>query len=416
MNTFSYLFLIALACSIGVRLWLAMRHIAHVKKHRDTVPDSFSGRIPLEDHHKAADYTLTNTRIGMIALFYDSLLLLGWTLGGGLEWLDFQWRAAGLQPVMTGVGVMFSAMLIMALLELPFSLYHTFVVEERFGFNRSTPGVFVTDLLKNAVLLIVIGGPLVALALWIMEASGGLWWLYVWLVWMTFTLVMFWAYPAVIAPLFNKFSPLDNDKLKERIQALMDKCGFRSKGIFVMDGSKRSGHGNAYFTGFGSNKRIVFFDTLLESLEPPEIEAVLAHELGHFKLKHIQKRLLSTFALSLAALALLGWLAGEAWFYQGLGVSQSSPWMALMLFMLAMPVFTFFLQPLMSLLSRKHEFEADAYAVQQSSGADLIHALVKMYRENASTLTPDPLYSAFHDSHPPAPVRISHISASMGAT
>jgi STE24 endopeptidase len=416
MNTFSYLFLIALACSIGVRLWLAMRHIAHVRKHRDTVPDSFAGSIPLEDHHKAADYTLTNTRIGMIALLYDSLLLLGWTLGGGLEWLDSQWRAAGLQPVMTGLGVMFSAIIIMTLLELPFSLYHTFVVEERFGFNRSTLGVFVTDLLKNAVLLIVIGAPLIALALWIMEASGGLWWLYVWLVWMTFTLVMFWAYPAVIAPLFNKFSPLDNDKLKERIQALMDKCGFRSKGIFVMDGSKRSGHGNAYFTGFGSNKRIVFFDTLLESLEPPEIEAVLAHELGHFKLKHIQKRLLSTFALSLAALALLGWLAGETWFYQGLGVSQSSPWMALMLFMLAMPVFTFFLQPLMSLLSRKHEFEADAYAVQQSSGADLIHALVKMYRENASTLTPDPLYSAFHDSHPPAPVRISHISATMGAT
>lgn len=416
MNTFSYLFLIALACSIGVRLWLAMRHVAHVKKHRDTVPESFSGRIPLEDHHKAADYTLTNTRIGMIALFYDSLLLLGWTLGGGLEWLDSQWRTAGLQPVMTGVGVIFSAMIIMTLLELPFSLYHTFVVEERFGFNRSTLGVFVTDLLKNAALLIIIGGPLIALALWIMEASGGLWWLYVWLVWMTFTLVMFWAYPAVIAPLFNKFSPLDNDKLKERIQALMDKCGFRSKGIFVMDGSKRSGHGNAYFTGFGSNKRIVFFDTLLESLEPPEIEAVLAHELGHFKLKHIQKRLLTTFALSLAALALLGWLAGETWFYQGLGVSQPSPWMALMLFMLAMPVFTFFLQPLMSLLSRKHEFEADAYAVQQSSGTDLIHALVKMYRENASTLTPDPLYSAFHDSHPPAPVRISHISATMGAT
>jgi STE24 endopeptidase len=416
MNTFSYLFLIALACSIGVRLWLAMRHVAHVKKHRDTVPESFSGRIPLEDHHKAADYTLTNTRIGMIALFYDSLLLLGWTLGGGLEWLDSQWRTAGLQPVMTGVGVIFSAMIIMTLLELPFSLYHTFVVEERFGFNRSTLGVFVTDLLKNAALLIIIGGPLIALALWIMEASGGLWWLYVWLVWMTFTLVMFWAYPAVIAPLFNKFSPLDNDKLKERIQALMDKCGFRSKGIFVMDGSKRSGHGNAYFTGFGSNKRIVFFDTLLESLEPPEIEAVLAHELGHFKLKHIQKRLLTTFALSLAALALLGWLAGETWFYQGLGVSQPSPWMALMLFMLAMPVFTFFLQPLMSLLSRKHEFEADAYAVQQSSGTDLIHALVKMYRENASTLTPDPLYSAFHDSHPPAPVRISHISATMSAT
>ena len=416
MNTFSYLFLIALACSLCVRLWLAMRHMAHVRKHRDTVPESFAGRVPLEDHHKAADYTLTNTRIGMLALLYDSLLLLGWTLGGGLEWLDTQWRAAALQPVMTGVGVMFSAMIIMTLLDLPFSLYHTFVIEERFGFNRSTPGVFVTDLLKNAALLVIIGGPLIALALWIMEASGGLWWLYVWLVWMGFTLVMFWAYPAVIAPLFNKFSPLDNENLKERIQALMDKCGFRSKGIFVMDGSKRSGHGNAYFTGFGSNKRIVFFDTLLDSLDPPEIEAVLAHELGHFKLKHIQKRLLSTFALSLAALALLGWLAGETWFYQGLGVSQQSSWVALMLFMLAMPVFTFFLQPLMSLLSRKHEFEADAYAVQQSSGADLIHALVKMYRENASTLTPDPLYSAFHDSHPPAPVRISHISATMGAT
>jgi len=416
MNNFTYLFLLALAASLGVRLWLAARHIAHVKKHRETVPESFAGRIPLEDHHKAADYTLTNTRIGRIALLYDSLLLLGWTLGGGLEWLDNTWRAAELQPVITGTAVMFSAVLIMTVLDLPFSLYHTFVVEERFGFNRSTPAVFVTDLLKSALLLVIIGGPLIALALWIMEASGGLWWLYIWAVWTVFTLVMFWAYPAVIAPLFNKFSPLDNEALQQRIQALMDKCGFRSKGIFVMDGSKRSGHGNAYFTGFGNNKRIVFFDTLLESLNPPEIEAVLAHELGHFKLRHIQKRLLSTFALSLAALALLGWLAGNNWFYQGLGVSQSSPWMALMLFMLAMPVFTFFLQPLLSLLSRKHEFEADAYAVQQSSGADLIRALVKMYRENASTLTPDPLYSAFHDSHPPAPVRITHISANMGTT
>ena len=416
MNTFTYLFLLALAGSVGTRFWLAARHIAHVKKHRDTVPDSFAGRIPLEDHHKAADYTLTNTRIGLIALVYDTLLLLGWTLGGGLEWLDHNWRAMELQPVITGTALILSAMVIMTLLDLPFSLYHTFVVEERFGFNRSTPAVFFADLLKSALLLAVIGGPLIALALWIMETSGGLWWLYVWAVWMAFTLIMFWAYPAVIAPLFNKFSPLDNEALKQRIQTLMDKCGFRSKGIFVMDGSKRSGHGNAYFTGFGNNKRIVFFDTLLDSLEPAEVEAVLAHELGHFKLKHIQKRLLSTFALSLAALALLGWLAGANWFYQGLGVSQPSSWMALMLFMLAMPVFTFFLQPLMSLLSRKHEFEADAYAVQQSSGTDLIHALVKMYRENASTLTPDPLYSAFHDSHPPAPVRISHISANMSTT
>jgi STE24 endopeptidase len=302
----------------------------------------------------------------------------------------------------------------MSLLDLPFSLYHTFVVEQRFGFNRSTPVLFFTDLIKHALLLFIIGGPLIALALWIMQASGALWWLYVWAVWITFTLVMFWAYPAIIAPLFNKFSPLQDEQLRQRIQSLMDKCGFHSKGIFVMDGSKRSGHGNAYFTGFGNNKRIVFFDTLLESLEPAEIEAVLAHELGHFKLKHIQKRLLSTAALSLAALALLGWLAAEDWFYHGLGISQPSAWMALLLFMLAMPVFTFFLQPLMSLLSRKHEFEADAYAVQQSSGADLVHALVKMYRENASTLTPDPLYSAFHDSHPPAPVRIAHISGTMG--
>jgi STE24 endopeptidase len=416
MNTFTQLFLLALAGSLLLRFWLATRQLIHVKKHRDTVPDSFAGKVPLEDHHKAADYTVTNTRIGMVALAYDSLLLLGWTLGGGLEWLDNSWRAGDFSPLVTGIGVILSAMVLMSLLDLPFSLYHTFVVEERFGFNRSTIGVFIGDLLKQGTLLFVIGGPLIALALWIMEASGGLWWLYVWAVWMAFSLIMFWAYPAVIAPLFNKFSPLDNEALKQRIQTLMDKCGFRSKGIFVMDGSKRSGHGNAYFTGVGSNKRIVFFDTLLESLKPEEIEAVLAHELGHFKLKHIQKRLLSTFALSLAALALLGWLAGQDWFYHGLGISQASPWMALMLFMMALPVFTFFIQPLMSLLSRKHEFEADAYAVQQSSGTDLIHALVKMYRENASTLTPDPLYSAFHDSHPPAPVRISHISANMSTT
>ena len=414
MSTFTQLFLAALACSLALRFWLAGRHLSHVHSHRDSVPESFAGRVPLTDHHKAADYTLANTRIGMLALAWDSLLLLGWTLGGGLEWLDSQWRMAGYTPVVTGTAVMLSAILIMSLLDLPFSLYHTFVVEQRFGFNRSTPALFFTDLLKHALLLFVIGGPLIALALWIMQASGGLWWLYVWAVWMVFTLIMFWAYPAIIAPLFNKFSPLEDESLKQRIQALMDKCGFHSKGIFVMDGSKRSGHGNAYFTGFGNNKRIVFFDTLLESLEPAEIEAVLAHELGHFKLRHIQKRLFSTAALSLAALALLGWLAREDWFYHGLGVSQRSDWMALLLFMLAMPVFTFFLQPLMSRLSRKHEFEADAYAVQQSSGADLVHALVKMYRENASTLTPDPLYSAFHDSHPPAPVRIAHISGTIG--
>jgi STE24 endopeptidase len=413
MNSFTWLFIAALATSILLRLWLAKRHITHIRKHRGSVPESFAERVTHEEHCKAADYTITNTHTGMLALGYDSLLLLGWTLGGGLEWLDGSWRTTGYNPVLTGTLVILSAMVLMTLLDLPFSIYHTFVTEERFGFNRSTPGVFISDLLKQAVLLAVIGGPLIALALWIMEASGGMWWLYVWVVWMTFTLVMFWAWPAVIAPLFNKFSPLEDATLKQRIQALMDKCGFRSKGIFVMDGSKRSGHGNAYFTGFGNNKRIVFFDTLLESLEPQEIEAVLAHELGHFRLKHIQKRLLSTMALSLAALALLGWLAGQSWFYHGLGISQPSAWMALLLFIMVLPVFSFFLQPLLSMLSRKHEFEADAYAVQQSSGTDLVHALVKMYRENASTLTPDPLYSAYHDSHPPAPVRIAHIYANI---
>jgi STE24 endopeptidase len=415
MNSFTWLFLAALATSILLRLWLANRHVAHIRKHRDSVPESFTGRITDEDHRKAADYTITNTRTGMLALGYDALLLLGWTLGGGLDWLDSSWSTANYSPVLNGVLVILSAMVLMTLLDLPFSLYHTFVTEERFGFNRSTPGVFISDLLKQGVLLLVIGGPLIALALWIMNASGGLWWLYVWIVWTSFTLIMFWAWPAVIAPLFNKFSPLEDETLKQRIQALMDKCGFRSNGIFVMDGSKRSGHGNAYFTGFGNNKRIVFFDTLLESLEPQEIEAVLAHELGHFRLKHIQKRLLSTMALSFTALALLGWLAGQNWFYHGLGVSHPSAWMALLLFIMVLPVFSFFLQPLLSRLSRKHEFEADAYAVKQSSGTDLVHALVKMYRENASTLTPDPLYSAYHDSHPPAPVRIAHIYANINA-
>jgi STE24 endopeptidase len=415
MHGFTLLFLTALAGSVLLRLWLARRHITHVTRHRAEVPESFAGRVAAEEHHKAADYTVTNTRIGMLALLYDTGLLLGWTLGGGLEWLDGLVRGAGYAPVITGTVVILGFMALATLLDLPFSLYHTFVVEERFGFNRSTPGIFVSDLLKQSLLLAVIGTPLIALALWIMQASGGLWWLYVWLVWTAFTLLMYWAYPAVIAPLFNRFTPLTDETLKARIQALMDKCGFRSSGIFVMDGSKRSGHGNAYFTGFGNNKRIVFFDTLLESLEPMEIEAVLAHELGHFRLRHIRKRLLTGMLISLAALALLGWLSGQDWFYHSLGISTPSAWMALLLFMLVAPAFTFILQPLLSYLSRKHEFEADAYAVRQSSGTDLVQALVKMYRENASTLTPDPLYSAWHDSHPPAPVRIAHIYATMNA-
>ena len=413
MNTFTILFLTALTAYTVIQLWLDNRQRTHVRTHRSRVPADFAARITLDDHHKAADYTIAKNRLGMLELVYGSLLLLVWTLGGGLEWLDELWRKAGFGSIPTGVGFMLSAMAIMSLLELPFGLYHTFVIEERFGFNRSTLGIFLGDLLKQALLMVLIGAPMITLALWIMESSGGLWWLYVWVVWMAFSLLMFWAYPAVIAPLFNKFTPLQNESLRSRIQTLLDKCGFTSQGIFVMDGSKRSGHGNAYFTGFGRNKRIVFFDTLLDSLEPAEIEAVLAHELGHFRLKHIQKRLFATAVLSLAGLALLGWLAAQQWFYTGLGVTRPSSYMALMLFMLVAPVFSFFLQPLMARLSRRHEFEADAYAVRQASGTDLIRALVKMYRENASTLTPDPLYSAFHDSHPPAPVRISHISGTM---
>lgn len=415
MHGFTWLFLLALAASVSLRLWLAWRHIAHVYAHRAQVPASFAGQVSPAEHHNAADYTVANTRLGMLALLYDSALLLGWTLGGGLERLDTLVRATGHGAVVTGTTVILGYVALATVLDLPFGLWHTFVVEERFGFNRSTPALFVTDLLKQTLLLAVLGTPLIALALWIMLAAGGLWWLYVWLVWTGFTLFMYWAYPAFIAPLFNRFTPLTDESLKSRIQALMDKCGFHSNGIFVMDGSKRSGHGNAYFTGFGNNKRIVFFDTLLESLEPVEIEAVLAHELGHFRLHHIRKRLLTGALMSLAALALLGWLSGQAWFYQGLGIPVPSPWMALLLFLLVLPVFTFLLQPLLSRLSRRHEFEADDYAVRQSSGADLVHALVKMYRENASTLTPDPLYSAWHDSHPPAPVRIAHIYATMHA-
>ncbi len=413
MNTFSILFVGVVAAATLVQLWLARRQQAYVIAHRARVPDAFAERIALDDHHKAADYTVSKTRLGMVELLYDALLLFGWTLGGGLEWLDQAWRGAGFGVIVTGVGFMLSVMAITAILELPFSLYHTFVIEQRYGFNRVTLALFFSDLIKHALLSILIGAPLIAVALWLMISAGQLWWLYVWLVWMGFSLVMFWAYPAVIAPLFNKFSPLENESLKSRIQALLDKCGFRSQGIFVMDGSRRSGHGNAYFTGFGRNKRIVFFDTLLNSLEPGEIEAVLAHELGHFKLKHIQKRLFTTAAFSLAGLALLGWLADQGWFYHGLGASQASPYMALVLFTMVAPPFSLFLQPLMARLSRRHEFEADAYAVNQSSGSDLTRALVKMYRENASTLTPDPLYSAFHDSHPSAAVRISHISGTM---
>jgi STE24 endopeptidase len=413
MNTFSWIFLLALGASLLLKLWLARRQLVTVAANRSRVPEAFADSIQLEAHQKAADYTITNTHQGRLELVYTALLLIGWTLGGGLQWLDNAWQQFGWDSVATGVAVLISAFLIMALLELPFSLYHTFVTEERFGFNKTTPATFIGDLVKQTLLMLVLGIPLAWAALWLMQESGRLWWLYLWLLWSGFSLLMLWAYPTVIAPLFNKFTLLDDENLQQRIQSLLDRCGFRSKGIYVMDGSRRSGHGNAYFTGMGQNKRIVFFDTLLKTLEADEIEAVLAHELGHFKRKHVQKRIVTMMLLSLGGLALLGWLIEQGWFYQGLGVQQPSNHLALLLFLMVSPVFTIFLQPLFSWFSRRHEFEADDYAAAQASASDLIRALVKMYKENASTLTPDPLYSAFHDSHPPAPVRISHISATM---
>ena len=414
MNTFSWIFLLALAASLTVKLWLARRQTRNVSANRDKVPEAFAASIPLDAHQKAADYTLTNTRQGRLELVYSSLLLLGWTLGGGLQRLDDIWQQFGLGTIPTGVAMLISVFMIITILELPFSLYHTFVIEERFGFNRTTVATYVSDLLKQALLMLLLGVPLAGAALWLMQESGSFWWLYLWLLWAGFSLVMLWAYPAVIAPLFNKFNPLEDDDLQRRIQSLLDRCGFRSQGIFVMDGSRRSGHGNAYFTGMGQNKRIVFFDTLLKTLEPDEIEAVLAHELGHFKRKHVQKRIITMMLMSLAGLALLGWLIQQTWFYQGLGVQQPTNHLALLLFLMVSPVFTVFLQPVASWFSRKHEFEADDYAATQSSAADLVRALVKMYKDNASTLTPDPIYSAFYDSHPPAPVRVAHLSTKIG--
>lgn len=409
MNLFSVLFLIVLSAGMAVQLWLARRQIAYVSRHRDRVPASFAAQILLTDHQKAADYTLAKTRFGQMEIVVGALWLLVWTLGGGLDLLDQMWRSLELNPLLTGVGFMISTFALMALLDLPFSLYRTFVIEQRFGFNRTTPKLFIADLVKQTLLMLLLGVPFAAVVLWLMEASGNLWWLYVWLVWMGFALFMMWAYPAFIAPLFNKFKELQDGGLVERIQSLLKRCGFTSKGVFVMDGSRRSGHGNAYFTGLGTHKRIVFFDTLMDTLEPTEIEAVLAHELGHFKRKHVQKRMAIMFAMSLAGLALLGWLIEQPWFYEGLGITQPSRHTALMLFLLTMPVFTFFLYPILAYFSRKDEFEADDFAAQQADPRALIEALVKLYKENANTLTPDPLYSAFHDSHPPATARVAHL-------
>ena len=413
MNTFTAFFLTMLALSLATQLWLTIRQINHISRHKNQVPKSFRDRITLVDHQKAAAYTLEKSRLSMLDIIISSFILLGWTLGGGLEWIDQSWQGFGLGNLATGVAVLVSTFFIISLLDVPFSLYSTFVIEEKYGFNKSTIQIYISDFIKQTILTIVLGVPLAFVVLWLMASSGSLWWIYVWIFWTAFTLFLMWLYPTWIAPMFNKFSPLDNIELVQRINNLLQRCGFASNGIFVMDGSKRSGHGNAYFTGLGAQKRIVFFDTLLDSLNGDEIEAVLAHELGHFKHKHVVKRMITMAATSFISLALLGWLIQQTWFYTGLGVNTPSTHMALLLFLLVIPVFGFFLQPVSSFLMRKHEFEADSYAARQTSALHLIQALVKLYTENANTLTPDPLFSAFHDSHPPAPVRIAFLSSKL---
>jgi STE24 endopeptidase len=410
MNLFTVIFLAALVSSLTIQWYLLWRHISHINLNRAAVPEAFRDKISLAGHQKAADYTCARSRTGLIDSCIGALILILWTLGGVLQYLDGLWRGFQLPGIWTGVLLMLSVMIISMILDIPMALYRTFILEDRFGFNKTTIRIFITDLLKTTLIMVLIGVPMISLVLWIMEHAGAMWWLYVWLAWFLFSLVMMWAYPAFIAPLFNKFRPLEDMELKTRVEALLGRNGFTSQGIFVMDGSTRSSHGNAYFTGLGANKRIVFFDTLIDDLTHPEIEAVLAHELGHFKRNHIKKRIVLMGALYLAGLAVLGWLIEMPWFYLGLGVRTASHYMAITLFVMTAPVFTFAAQPLFSFLSRRHEFEADEFAVAQARKDDLVHALVKLYRENANTLTPDPLYSAFYDSHPPAPIRIAHLN------
>ncbi|MGE0874163.1 MAG: M48 family metallopeptidase [Burkholderiales bacterium] len=411
-NTFTFIFLAALAAATGTRLWLAARQVRHVRSHRGQVPDTFAGAIPLASHQKAADYSVSKTRLSVADILIGAGALLALTLGGVLEGISQAWSQV-LDPagLWHGVALIVSVVLLLSAIELPVSVYRTFVVEERFGFNRMTPALFIADLARSTAVGTALGIPLLVLVLWLMARMGELWWLWVWIAWMGFNLLVLLAYPTFIAPLFNKFTPLDDPAVAQRIEALLARCGFRSAGLFVMDGSKRSSHGNAYFTGFGAAKRIVFFDTLLTRLAPTEVEAVLAHELGHYRRHHVWKRVGVLFAASLVLLWVLGQLVHQDWFYAGLGVSTQSTAMALLLFFLATPSFTFFLQPLSSLYSRRHEFEADAYAASHASAKELVQALVKLYQDNAATLTPDPVHSAFYDSHPPAAMRIARLRA-----
>ena len=415
---FTFAFVIALSASLGVRLWLASRQVAHVRAHRDATPAAFADRIDAASHRKAADYTVAKQRQGMLETVVDALVLVAITLGGGLAALFAITESLSAPPLLRDLALLIGIAIISGIVGLPFSWWRTFRIEERFGFNRMTQAAWFSDLAKGVAIGAVLGLPLALLVLWLMRAAGTWWWLYAWLAWMGFQLLLLVLYPTVIAPLFNRFSPLPAGDARERIERLLTRCGFRASGLFVMDGSKRSGHGNAYFTGFGRAKRVVFFDTLLARLAPEEIEAVLAHELGHFRLRHVVKRVVWSALLSLGLLAVLAWLARTPWFYAGLGIpvagvgiAMARPGVALALFMLALPVFTFVLAPLSAAYSRRHEFEADAFAAEHASALALVAALIKLYEDNAATLTPDPIHSAFYDSHPPAVVRVARLNA-----
>ena len=413
-----------LLAGLALRLWLATRQIRHVAQHRGAVPTVFAHRIPLAAHQKAADYTIAKARFGLLEMALATAVVLGWTLLGGLDALNqalLSWLGGGMLQQLALLGCF---VLIGGAIDLPVALYQTFVIEQRFGFNQMTPRLWLADLLKSTLLGAVIGLPIAALILWLMGAAGPLWWLWAWGTWMGFNLLLMVVFPLFIAPLFNKFQPLEDESLKARVTALMQRCGFAAKGLFVMDGSRRSAHANAYFTGVGKAKRVVFYDTLLKQLSPGEVEAVLAHELGHFKHKHITRRLVGMFAISLAGFALLGWLSTRAWFYTGLGVQPNlmlpgvpgaapNDALALLLFLLAAPVFTLFVTPVLAQLSRRHEFQADAYAAAQSSGDDLATALLKLYEDNASTLTPDPVFAKFYYSHPPATERLARLPVAL---
>jgi STE24 endopeptidase len=411
-NAFTWAFLAALAAATATRLWLAQRQMRHVAAHRGAVPATFSDAIPLEAHQKAADYTVAKARVGMLDLAIGAAVTLWLTLGGLIEWTSgfwAQWTDAG--SVLHGSALLLTIFFLQAAAGLPTTIYRTFVVEERFGFNRMTVRLFVVDLVKHTLVGLALGLPLLVTVLWLMNRAGPLWWLYVWVVWVGYSLLMMMIYPAFIMPLFNKFTAVEQGELQARIAALLERTGFRSSGLYMMDGSKRSSHGNAFFTGFGAAKRIVLFDTLVNRLQPPEVEAVLAHELGHYKLHHIAKGMALTFGISFGVLFILGQLINQSWFYEGLGVVTRSDAAALALFFLVLPEFLFFISPLASLYSRKREFEADAYATRHANASELITALVKLYKDNASTLTPDPLHSAFYDSHPPAAIRIARLRA-----